>query len=108
VAAMESTGVARVVALSSPGVRDDDPHLAFWYRWRRSFARARSIGPSSAPPTSRTGRPPGPTGSRTAPPRRAAGNSPAPTSPGSSRMSSTATGGLMPPPPSPTDVSLTT
>lgn len=66
-AAMESTGVARVVALSR-GVRDDDPHLAFWYRWRRSFARARSIGPSSAPPTSRTGRPPGPTGSRTAPP----------------------------------------
>jgi putative NADH-flavin reductase len=32
VSAMEITGVARVVALSSPGVRHDDPHLALWYR----------------------------------------------------------------------------
>jgi putative NADH-flavin reductase len=32
VAAMRATGVPRLLALSSVGVRHDDPHAAWWYR----------------------------------------------------------------------------
>ncbi|MFG1605166.1 NAD(P)-dependent oxidoreductase [Actinoplanes sp. NPDC049265] len=33
VAAMRATGVRRYLALSSVGVRPDDPHAAWWYRY---------------------------------------------------------------------------
>jgi nucleoside-diphosphate-sugar epimerase len=96
VAAMQTCGVKRLLAITSVGVRHDDPHHAWWYRSliRPIGATATWTGPSYAPPTSRTASPPAVTGPPTTAHRKAAGASPTPTSRASSSKNSTRTAGL--------------